>query len=64
MGWCTEQPLGKRVMTHGAASSATFCVDLDNDVVLVMCRNSAGKNFDKYFPRFIAAVRECMTDPK
>ena len=41
---------------HGAASSATFLVDPVNDLVIVMTRNDAGKNFSKYHPQFLQAI--------
>lgn len=42
---------------HGAASSATFQLDLEQNLVIVMTRNAMGKNYDKYFPRFMETVR-------
>ncbi len=49
---------GKGTFGHGAASSATLRIDPENDLVIVMTRNSAGKNFDKYHPLFLKAVGE------
>ena len=31
-------------------------VDPENELVVVMTRNSGGTNFQKYHPRFIAAI--------
>jgi CubicO group peptidase (beta-lactamase class C family) len=45
---------------HRSASETTVRIDPDNDLVIVMVRNAQGKNFDKYHPRFIAAVTEAM----
>jgi CubicO group peptidase (beta-lactamase class C family) len=41
---------------HGAASAATFSVDLDRDLVVVMTRNRQGKNQDKYNGKFWDAI--------
>jgi CubicO group peptidase (beta-lactamase class C family) len=41
---------------HGAASGATFVVDPDNELIIVMTRNRAGKNHSKYHPMFIQAI--------
>jgi CubicO group peptidase (beta-lactamase class C family) len=57
-------PLGKRTINHGAASSATFAVDLDNELVIVMCRDRAGKNFETYHPQFLKAVAENLANGK
>lgn len=54
--WMSEEGLSPRTLGHGAASSATFRLDLDQDLVIVMCRESAGKNFNEYHPKFIRAV--------
>ncbi|MFC1452008.1 serine hydrolase [Verrucomicrobiota bacterium] len=52
--------LGKGTFAHGAASSATVRIDPENDMVLVMTRDAAGENFEKYQPRFMTAVREAV----
>jgi len=41
---------------HGAASAATFSVEANNDLVVIMCRNKAGKNWDKYNGQFWDAI--------
>lgn len=41
---------------HYAASAATFVVDPSNDLVVVMTRNTTGKNFEKYQPQFFKAI--------
>jgi len=57
--WLSDEPgLGRHAFGHGAASSATFIVDPDNELVLVMTRNAAGTNFSKYHPQFIRAIAE------
>jgi hypothetical protein len=33
-----------------------------NDLVIVMTRNSAGRNFEKHHPRFIRAVVDGMVE--
>ncbi len=59
-----NEPLGKRTIFHNATSSATICVDLDNDVVVSMSRPTAGKNFHMYHKLFMLAVREGLVAPK
>lgn len=39
-----------------AASSATLQIDPVNDLIIVMGRNAAGKNLNKYHVRFLQAV--------
>ena len=51
-----DKGLGEGTFAHGAASSATLRIDPVNDLVIVMTRNSSGKNFGKYHQRFIDAV--------
>ncbi len=41
---------------HGAASAATFSVDVDQKLVVVMTRNKQGKNQDKYNGKFWDAI--------
>ena len=53
-----EHGLSDQTFGHGAASAATLRIDPVNDLVIVMCRNQAGKNFDQYHPRFIRAIVE------
>ncbi|MDQ1316850.1 MAG: Serine hydrolase [Candidatus Poribacteria bacterium] len=54
--WFDGEGLGKGTFGHGAASSATLRIDPVNDLVIVMTRNSAGKNFGKYHPQFLKAI--------
>ena len=58
--WYDGEGLGKGTFGHGAASSATLRIDPVNDLVIVMTRNSAGKNFGKYHPQFIKAIVDGM----
>ena len=53
-----EHGSSDRTFGHGAASAATLRIDPVNDLVIVMCRNQAGRNFGQYHPRFIRAVVE------
>jgi len=53
-----DEGLGKGTFAHGAASAAIMRIDPENDLVVVMTRNAAGKNFEKYRPRFIEAVAQ------
>ena len=49
---------------HGAASAATLRIDPDNDLMISMTRKAAGRNLDKYHPRFLKTVVEGMTEAK
>lgn len=46
---------------HGAASAATFSVDLTEDLVVVMTRNKMGKNQDRYNGKFWDAIKNGMS---
>ncbi len=50
--------LSSKAFGHGAASSATLAIDPVHDLVIVMTRNTAGRNFGKHHPKFIRAVVE------
>ncbi len=54
--WYNSEGLGEGTFGHGAASSATLRIDPVNDLVIVMTRNSAGKNFGEYHPQFMKAI--------
>ncbi len=54
----TDEGMSPSAYGHGAASSAMFTVDPENDLVIVMTRNWAGKNFENYHPKFIKAVTD------
>jgi CubicO group peptidase (beta-lactamase class C family) len=41
---------------HGAASAATFSVDVDQKLVVIMTRNKMGKNQGKYGGKFMEAI--------
>ena len=60
--WTYDEIPGLSASTigHGAASSATLLVDPVNDLVIVMTRNTAGKNFNKYHPQFLQAIVDGM----
>lgn len=60
--WLSGGGLGGRAFAHGAASNMTARVDPDQELVLVMCRNAGGANFEKYHPRFLKAVADAMGD--
>jgi CubicO group peptidase (beta-lactamase class C family) len=47
---------------HGARSTATFRIDLERDLVIVMTRNRMGRNQDKYHPLFLSAILENLDD--
>ena len=56
MVWMGTPGLSKKAFGHGAASSSTFIVDPENDLVIVMLRDRGGKRFHKYHPKFIEAI--------
>lgn len=60
--WTYDEIPGLSASTigHGAASSATLLVDPVNDLVIVMTRSTAGKNFNKYHPQFLQAIVDGM----
>jgi CubicO group peptidase (beta-lactamase class C family) len=49
---------------HGAASAATFSVDANEDLVVIMTRNKIGKNYDKYNGLFWQAINAGIVKPK
>lgn len=49
-----------RKFGHGAASAATFSVDAQDDLVVVMTRNKIGKNYDKYNGMFWQAIQDSI----
>ena len=52
--------LSKQTIGHGSASSSTFRVDLENDLVITMVRPQRGSNYGKYFPKFIRAATDAI----
>jgi len=54
--WMSDPGLSKRTLGHGAASAATLRIDLDNDLIIVMTRNTGGPQYAKYHPLFIQAI--------
>jgi len=57
-----DEGLGANTFGHGAASAATMRIDPDNDLIVIMTRNRAGRNFKKYHQRFIDAVVAGIAD--
>ncbi len=49
-----------REFGHGAASSATFRIDREQELVVVITRNSAGKKFLEYEARFWETLRALL----
>ena len=43
---------------HGTASAAAFSIDTKDELIVIMCRNKIGTNYDKYNGPFHDAVRE------
>lgn len=58
--WMPMPGLSKRTIGHGAASSAMFAIDLDHELIVVMTRNTGGKEFGKYHGQFIQAIADGM----
>jgi len=58
--WTPEPGLSKRTFGHGAASGATLRIDPQNDLVVVMTRNTGTSQHGKYHPEFIQAIAEGM----
>lgn len=58
--WMPDAGLSKKTFGHGAASAATLRIDPENDLVIVMTRNTAGAAYGKYHPLFIKAIVENM----
>lgn len=52
--------LSSKVVGHGAASSAVFRVDLENNLIVVQTRNQAGRNYDKYLLEFLKTIDQTM----
>ena len=50
--------LGPNAFGHGAASAATFVMDPDSELVIVMTRNSGGKKFNDYHPKFMQTIAD------
>lgn len=59
-----SEGFGKGTYGHGAASGATLRIDPVNDLIVVMTRNTVGKNYDKYHPKFIEAVLNAIDTGK
>jgi CubicO group peptidase (beta-lactamase class C family) len=55
--------LDSKAFGHGAASSATFIVAPTLDMVIVMTRNAAGNNFQRYNHEFFDILRAQIADP-
>lgn len=47
---------------HGAASAATFNVDVEKKLVTIVTRDKIGKNYDKYQGKVMDAVRAGLVD--
>jgi len=60
--WFNEKGFSKRTIGHGSASSCTLRVDLEQNLVITMTRRTAGENFGKYHPKFIAAATGGVAD--
>jgi CubicO group peptidase (beta-lactamase class C family) len=61
--WMNVKGFGEKTFGHGAASAATLLIDPDNKLVIVMTRDSAGKNFTEYNERFLSAIVANLASP-
>lgn len=61
--WMPDAGLSKKTFGHGAASAATLRIDPENDLVIVMTRNTAGAAYGKYHPMFIKAIVDNLAEP-
>jgi hypothetical protein len=52
-----------KVLQEFTMSEATFHVDTESDLVVIMTRNRQGKNQDKYGGRFWQAIQDGMSKP-
>ena len=60
--WHRKEGLGESTFGHGAASAATLRIDPENELIVVMTRNSAGTRFSDFHPQFLEmAGRACET---
>jgi CubicO group peptidase (beta-lactamase class C family) len=55
-GFFKGEGLGEGTFAHGAASQAFTRIDPVNDMVIIMTRNRAGSNFDKYKKGFFKTI--------
>ena len=62
--WMSTDVFGPRTFGHGSAASATIRIDPDNELVVTMTRNTAGRNFGTYHGRFLKLVADCLADAK
>ena len=62
--WMNTDIFGERTFGHGSAASATLRIDLDNELVVSMTRNTAGKNFGTYHGRLLTLVAQSVVDEK
>jgi CubicO group peptidase (beta-lactamase class C family) len=56
--WYKGEGLAEGTFGHGAASGATLRIDPKDDLVIVMTRNTAGSNINKYHPMFLQAIAD------
>ena len=60
--WFGKEGLGESTFGHGAASAATLRIDPENELIVVMTRNSAGTRFSDFHPQFLEmAGKACET---
>jgi len=58
--WYKDGPLSERTFGHGAASTATLRIDLDNELVIAMNRNRAGKNQREHHEKWLRAIVDAI----
>ncbi len=52
--------LSKNTIAHGAATSAALRVDLDNDLVVAICRYTGGPDYGEHLTNVLMAVAESL----
>ena len=50
--------LGPRTFGHGASSGSVFRIDPDNELVVVLLRNSVGADYDQHLLDFLEAIED------
>jgi CubicO group peptidase (beta-lactamase class C family) len=56
--------LSEKTLGHAAASSTILRVDMENELVIAMCRFNGGNDFYKHFQDFLLVVGESLKDKK
>jgi CubicO group peptidase (beta-lactamase class C family) len=52
--------LSKNIIGHGAASGAILKVDMENEIVVVQVRNTAGPKYNEYLIKFLRTIDDSI----